>query len=84
MVLDGMAVFRLNRGASLQTKGPYLINYFCDGVFKRFVSNAFLPYDFKQTYAGLLPGQYKLKFMFLDNSGNCGYSEITALVKHAK
>lgn len=82
ITVDGITTFRILRTDEADKNNLYKLYYFLEGRFSRMIDEVLLPYEFKQTYRGLLAGSYEIIFVLKDGSGNYGSSKFSIKVRH--
>lgn len=82
--VDDVTKFTIQREDGGDAQQRYDIYYYLDGRYSGQALGVLLPYDFQQTYRGLLAGEYKVMFVAIDRSKNIGKAETIIKVRHNK
>lgn|SRR3989338_9159829 len=81
---DDIAVFRIKRAGFAAPQERYELFYFLDGRLEGRETAVALPFDFKQTYRGLVEGSYQVMFVLKNPLGETAKTALTIPVSHSE
>lgn len=84
IIVDRKTIFLITRIDNPQAVKSYKLFYFLDDRLDGYQENISLPFEFNQTYRGILNGPHKVRFVLQDNSGKTSSLALSVYVKHTK